>query len=244
MSIGPTRSSTHVAYPQGQRSISPRTPQNSLTRDSIRSSASEDCFSAFFSKIFQWIKKTFPCFFASTPTTNLLTAQELEMRIQKGREFINNNIDHHLGNSERNLHRDKFLVVVSYNNASIVLFPSTRPINPDQLKRDAVAKFETMMQQPNNQEHLECDYVMVTTYSFARQIRPSDGALSPFIRCESKQHTRCFGRNDTGDRISEGGIWRLYNEELSSWLHRTLPSSSPASEREAAISHASEAIHW
>jgi hypothetical protein len=182
MSIDPVNSSHSLIYPQPLQSGSLRTAQNAFsTMSSIESLAPKNWFFSFFSKIFQWIKKIFPCLDTSPTTRRVLTAQELQERIQKGRDFINNNIDYHLGNSARNLYRDKFLVVMSYNNATVVTFPTSHPIDLNQLKRNALTKFEAMMRQPSNWECLNDNNLMVDTYYFARQIRPSDGALSPFI---------------------------------------------------------------
>ncbi len=177
-------------------------------------------------------------------TRRVLTAQELQERIQKGRDFINNNIDHHLGNSARNLSRDKFLVVMSYNNTTVAAFPTNHPIDLNRLKRDAIAKFETMMQQPSNRECLEDNNLIVDTYYFARQIRSSDRALSPFIVCENKRYYRCFGKSDTGDHFpsANGGIWRVYDNEFNAWLNEKIPASTP--ERQETVTYALGALSW
>ncbi len=90
------------------------------------------------------------------------------------------------------------------------------------------------MRRPNILERLSNNHLSVETFYFTRQVRPSDGALSPFVLSECEQHSRCFGASDNGDRISRG-IWRFYENDLRNWLNERIPASDP--ERQEATSH-------
>ncbi|MBS0604924.1 MAG: hypothetical protein JSS60_07810 [Verrucomicrobia bacterium] len=246
MSIRPTSHSDFVrdaTLPSSPQISSPsqilRTTHAS--QDIIRSFQAENICSSFFSKIFQWLKQLFPCLFGAAPARTDLTAQELEERIRKGVDFINNSVDHHLGNPARNLLRDRFLVRMSHHGEIVISSPTSHPVDLDQFKRSAIAKFEAMMRRPNIRERSSDDYLSVETFYFARQVRRSDGALSPFVISECEQHSRDFRQSNTADHVGHG-IWRFYGNELRTWLNEQIPASDP--ERQGAISYALGAINW
>jgi hypothetical protein len=237
MSVKPTGNSDSIYHPEFPTSSPPLGGlRNSLySQSTISPVLDENCCSNCFSTVSQWMRKTFLFLFPSTVTRRILAAQDLELRIHKGREFINSNIDHHFGNHLSQSDRDRFLVIMSYNGDTVIEFPPSSPIDLNQLKRNAFSKFESMMRQPNHLENSGNDQLSVRTYSFTRTIRPSDGALSPFVVCESEFRSRYFRNREDRDSVATGGIWRPYDHEFRSWIEDHVPT--PAHERQTAIDH-------
>jgi hypothetical protein len=195
--------------------------------------------STVLSKVYQWLKKLLPCLFGKTKTS--LTAQELQDRIQKGRAFIHTSIDQHLRHIARNLPRDKFLIRMSYNGEAVVCNPATHPINIDQLKRDAMIKFEAMMHRPSVVRKQQNDNLVIETSSFSRAVHPSNGTLSPFVVHGYDCRFRCFGDSDGGDCCDSGAV-RFYEPQLRTWLNNYIPASDP--DRQNAIAYALESLNW
>ncbi len=114
MSIRPTNPVAFISSPTLLSNLPRVSHVAPLPLNTISSLQPMNCFSTFFSKIYEWLKQIFPSLFISTATRTNLTAQELEQRVQKGHDFINNSIDHHLGDRARNMLRDRLLVRMEY----------------------------------------------------------------------------------------------------------------------------------
>ncbi len=203
---------------------------------------------SIFSRFFQAIRDIFSYFFGSknepevkVDVKKIPTAQELEQRIEKGCEWIKNDIDEHFGNENRNLSRDKFLVVMSYNGMSDVSIPTTHPVNIEQFKTDTIRKFKAMMRSPHTQPaDSEDTFLRISTHFIVRRIRQSDGAVSPWLWHGSRAHSHDYFRGNRDNYGSYGE--KIENSQLTQKLNELIPQMLVG--RQATIDYASGALNW
>ncbi len=228
-------------------------PRSNWDESSINTApARSSCFSYIsqcLGRLVQWIKEKVHYFFGTDGIedttepviTQLVTPQELDERVQKGRKWIEDNIDEVFGNGQRDLRRDKFLVEISYKGMKAFSYPTSNPANLSQLKNDAMTKLEALIRSPVNAEDKSSvgARLSVSALFFTRFV-PRDDKVLPFIRTAGRH----ISHNFMNDSYARGGIFpeAIADSKLNEWLADHLILDSVADRRNI-INYVSDVIN-
>ena len=205
--------------------------------------AENSCFSYIsqcFRRFAQWIRELLQGFFGTDRiepelvTIKQVTPEQLEERIQMGREWVKNAVGSVIAKESIVSWRGKSVIEISYKGMTTFSYPTSYPAERGQLKNDLMAKLERLVRSPQNAEDnsTEGARLSVKTHSFNRFMR-LDGTVSPI-----SHKIECSFRDFISGSHGYYGptLDRIEDDQLRGWLDRSLLPQS-AADRENIINY-------